>query len=78
MNNEEYIVLTVGETAQLCQVDSSTVIRWFDAEKLKGYRIPGTMDRRIPLPELNKFRESLGAPPITVDHVKTMRDKTPA
>ncbi|MEM1071319.1 MAG: response regulator [Planctomycetota bacterium] len=55
-------VLTTGEVAKICNVAPRTVSKWFDSGQLKGYRIPGSKDRRIPVPELIKFMKSHGIP----------------
>lgn len=51
-------VLTTGEVAKICNVAPRTVSKWFDKGQLKGYRIPGSKDRRIPLNELVRFMKS--------------------
>lgn len=48
-------VLTTGQVAQICKVAPRTVTKWFDSGQLKGYRIPGSKDRRIPTTELIRF-----------------------
>lgn len=48
-------VLTTGDVARICNVAPRTVSKWFDSGHLKGYRIPGSKDRRIPLSELTRF-----------------------
>jgi len=48
-------VLTTGDVAKICHVAPRTVSKWFDNGQLKGYRIPGSKDRRIPLSELVRF-----------------------
>ena len=48
-------VLTTGDVARICHVAPRTVSKWFDNGQLKGYRIPGSKDRRIPLGELIRF-----------------------
>lgn len=55
-------VLTTGEVAKICNVAPRTVSKWFDSGQLKGYRIPGSKDRRIPVPELIKFMKAHGIP----------------
>ena len=55
-------VLTTGEVAKICNVAPRTVSKWFDSGSLKGYRIPGSRDRRIPVPELVRFMKSHGIP----------------
>ncbi len=51
-------VLTTGEVAKLCNVAPRTVSKWFDSGTLKGYRIPGSKDRRIPMNELIRFMKA--------------------
>ncbi|MHC4664509.1 MAG: response regulator [Planctomycetota bacterium] len=48
-------VLTTGDVAKICNVAPRTVSKWFDTGQLKGYRIPGSKDRRIPVSELVRF-----------------------
>jgi excisionase family DNA binding protein len=62
MNLFEKDVLTTGEVAKICNVASRTVSKWFDSGQLKGYRIPGSKDRRIPVASLLKFMKSHGIP----------------
>ncbi len=62
MNQHEKDVLTTGEVAKICNVASRTVSKWFDSGQLKGYRIPGSKDRRIPVANLMKFMKSHGIP----------------
>ncbi|GJM19434.1 MAG: hypothetical protein DHS20C14_16470 [Phycisphaeraceae bacterium] len=51
-------VLTTGEVAKICNVAPRTVSKWFDSGSLKGYRIPGSKDRRIPVAELYRFMKA--------------------
>lgn len=62
MNLFEKDVLTTGEVAKICNVASRTVSKWFDSGQLRGYRIPGSKDRRIPVSNLRKFMKSHGIP----------------
>ena len=55
-------VLTTGQVAQICNVAPRTVTKWFDAGQLKGYRIPGSRDRRIPSNELVRFMQAHDIP----------------
>lgn len=48
-------VYTTGKVAKLCGVTINTVVKWFDAGELKGYRIPSSGDRRIPRDNLVEF-----------------------
>ncbi len=55
-------VLTTGQVAQICNVAPRTVTKWFDSGQLKGYRIPGSRDRRIPTSELVRFMKAHNIP----------------
>ncbi len=55
-------VLTTGDVAKICNVAPRTVSKWFDSGQLKGYRIPGSKDRRIPLTELIRFMKAHNMP----------------
>ncbi len=55
-------VLTTGDVAKICNVAPRTVSKWFDNGQLKGYRIPGSKDRRIPLSELIRFMKANNMP----------------
>lgn len=55
-------VLTTGDVARICNVAPRTVSKWFDNGQLKGYRIPGSKDRRIPVSELVRFMKSHNMP----------------
>jgi excisionase family DNA binding protein len=55
-------VLTTGEVAKICKVAPRTVSKWFDSGQLRGYRIPGSKDRRIPVEHLLRFMRSHGMP----------------
>ncbi len=55
-------VLTTGDVAKICNVAPRTVSKWFDSGQLKGYRIPGSKDRRIPVSELICFMKANNMP----------------
>lgn len=55
-------ILTTGEVAKICNVAPRTVSKWFDSGQLRGYRIPGSKDRRIPLNALVKFMKAHSIP----------------
>ncbi|MEX2217920.1 MAG: response regulator [Phycisphaerales bacterium] len=65
-------VLTTGEVAKICNVAPRTVSKWFDSGSLRGYRIPGSKDRRIPVSELIKFMRAHGIP---MDGINTGRTR---
>lgn len=49
------MVFTTGDVSRICHVAPRTVSKWFDSGKLRGYRIPGSQDRRIPREQLIQF-----------------------
>ncbi len=55
-------VLTTGDVARICSVAPRTVQKWFDSGLLKGYRVPGSRHRRIPINELIRFMEAHNIP----------------
>ena len=55
-------VLTTGEVARICKVAPRTVTKWFDSGQLRGYRIPGSKDRRIPISQLLRFMKNNNMP----------------
>ena len=59
-------VLTTGDVAKICNVAPRTVSKWFDKGQLKGYRIPGSKDRRIPVSELIRFMKVHNMPAATL------------
>lgn len=65
-------ILTTGEVAKICNVAPRTVSKWFDSGQLRGYRIPGSKDRRIPLNSLIKFMKSHNIP---LDGLQTGRTR---
>jgi len=65
-------ILTTGDVARICSVAPRTVSKWFDSGQLKGYRIPGSKDRRIPVSELVRFMK-LHEMPVTMFPVDKIR-----
>ncbi len=61
-NSKEANIFTTGQVAKICQVAPRTVTKWFDSGQLKGYRIPGSQDRRIPHKSLVTFLTDNGMP----------------
>jgi two-component system response regulator RpaA len=63
-NGELYMkkVFTTGQVAKICKVAPRTVSKWFDSGRLRGYRIPGSQDRRIPREQLIRFLKEHGMP----------------
>jgi excisionase family DNA binding protein len=67
-------VLTTGDVAKICNVAPRTVSKWFDSGQLKGYRIPGSKDRRIPVNELIRFMKlnNMPVPSLPVGRMRVM------
>lgn len=55
-------IFTTGQVAKICKVAPRTVSKWFDSGRLRGYRIPGSQDRRIPRDHLIRFLKEHGMP----------------
>jgi excisionase family DNA binding protein len=70
MNGKRKDILTTGQVAQICNVAPRTVTKWFDSGQLKGYRIPGGRDRRIPTSELLRFMKCHNMPTDQLEHDK--------
>jgi len=64
-------VLTTGQVAKICNVAPRTVSKWFDSGQLRGYRIPGSKDRRIPMDQLIRFMRAHGIPLNGIDGAST-------
>lgn len=64
-------ILTTGEVAKICNVAPRTVSKWFDSGQLRGYRIPGSKDRRIPRNALVRFMAEHNIPLDGVQSGKT-------
>ena len=64
-------VYTTGQVAKICKMAPRTVSKWFDSGLLKGYRIPGSQDRRIPHKYLVQFLKEHGMP-----FLKDVEDQT--
>ncbi len=58
----QHDILTTGQVAKICNVAPRTVSKWFDSGQLRGYRIPGSKDRRIPVSQLIRFMRAHGMP----------------
>lgn len=55
-------VLTTGQVSKICNVAPRTVCKWFDSGQLRGYRVPSSRSRRIPVPELIRFMKAHNMP----------------
>ena len=63
-------IFTTGEAAEICKVSQQTIIRCFDAGRLKGFRVPGSRFRRIPREELIRFMKANEIPTDVFAHGK--------
>jgi excisionase family DNA binding protein len=55
-------IFTTGQAAKALHVAARTVSKWFDEGRIKGYRLPGSQDRRIKLHSLLDFMQVNGLP----------------
>ena len=67
MNAEQTVnpmqtAVTPAQAARICGLSHATIIRCFDRGLLKGFKIPGSKYRRIPLENLYKFMRESGMP----------------
>lgn len=53
-------VFTTGQIAKVCRVAARTVSKWIDSGELAGYRIPGSLDRRVNRDDLLDFLKRNG------------------
>lgn len=63
-------VLTTGQVAEICHVAPNTVSKWVDTGRLRGYRIPGSRERRIPRDHLVAFMRAHGLPTGAIDQAR--------
>src|SRR5438045_6985087 len=54
--------LISGQVGKICKVATRTVSKWVYSGRLRGYRHPGSQDRRIPREQLIKFLKEHGMP----------------
>lgn len=59
--------LSTGQIARLCGVAPRSVAKWFDLGLLKGYRLPGSLDRRVPRDELIAFLKRHNMPTFNIE-----------
>src|SRR5688572_3908051 len=55
-------LLTSGIAARFAGVAAKTVCDWIDSGRLKGYRLPGSKDRRVSPVDLLRFLREHGWP----------------
>lgn len=63
-------IYTTGQVSKALKVAPRTVSKWFDSGRLKGYRIPGSQDRRIPQDSLIRFMIANNVPLNLIDAVR--------
>ena len=63
-------LFTTGEAAEVCKVSQQTIIRCFDAGRLKGFRVPGSRFRRIPRQNLVQFMKENNIPMESIESGK--------
>lgn len=63
-------VFSTGQVAKICGAAARTVSKWFDDGRLRGFRIPGSMDRRIPRAELIRFLKANNMPLVELGEVR--------
>jgi excisionase family DNA binding protein len=66
---------TTSEVAKICQVSERTVAKWLDMGLLKGYRLPGSRDRRVTRDSLVRFFEENGIPLLLLEEFEAARAK---
>ena len=59
-------ILTTGELARALMVAPRTVTKWIDSGRLPGWRLPGSLDRRVLARDAAKFAAEAGMPPEVV------------
>ena len=62
MANPMQTAVTPAEAARIAGLSHATIVRCFDRGMLKGYKIPGSRNRRIPIENLRRFMEAHGIP----------------
>jgi two-component system response regulator RpaA len=55
-------VYTTGQIARVLRVAARTAGKWIDTGALKGYRLPGSNDRRVTRANLERFVRESGMP----------------
>ena len=60
-------VFSTLDAAKVCKVSEQAIIQCFDSGRLKGYRLPGSRERRIPREALVRFMEENGIPTNDLD-----------
>lgn len=61
---EQHAIYTTGQVAEIFGVTTRHVCQWFDSGRMRGYRIPGSQDRRIAGEHIEKFADEYGIQPV--------------
>jgi len=59
---------TTGEIGKICEISAHTVKKRIDSGHLKGFRIPGSGDRRVERPDLVAWMSEAGIPIARLEH----------
>ncbi len=71
MSSSDREALTTGEIAKHCGVSFTTVIRWIQKGRLRGYQLPGRGDRRVLVGDFLSFlRENSMPIPLVYQSLK--------
>jgi excisionase family DNA binding protein len=62
MANPMQTAVTPNQAAKITGLSHATIIRCFDNGLLKGYKVPGSTYRRIPIENLRQFMTEHGIP----------------
>jgi hypothetical protein len=54
------VTLTTGQVAQVCKAAPRTVCKWMERGILRGYRVPGSADRRFRMGDVIAFMAEYG------------------
>ena len=60
--NPMQTAITPAKAAKITGLSHGTILRCFDQGLLKGYKVPGSNYRRIPIENLYKFMREHGLP----------------
>lgn len=61
-NRPRGTLFTTGEVAVICRCSARTACLWFDAGHVKGFRMPGGLERRITVESLRAMMLARGMP----------------
>jgi excisionase family DNA binding protein len=68
-------IYTTGEVAKLLGININTVIKWFDEDKISGFRLPGSRERRITHTALISFMNENKIPMELLSDAADMRER---